>query len=50
MIEKLFFVSLFYSSMDSETPVTALAPLVFNGEGYHVWVARIEAHLEANDL
>lgn len=36
--------------MDSETPFTALAPPVFNGEGYHVWAARMEAHMEANDL
>ncbi|CAN4086062.1 unnamed protein product [Withania somnifera] len=35
--------------MDSETPFTALAPPVFKGEGYHVWAARIEAHVEAND-
>ena len=39
------------SSMDSsETPFTALAPPVFNGEGYLVWAARMEAHLEASDL
>ncbi|XP_074324012.1 uncharacterized protein LOC141660934 [Apium graveolens] len=36
--------------MDSETPFTSLAPPVFNGEGNHVWEARMEAHLEANDL
>lgn len=36
--------------MDSETPFTALAPPVFNGEGYYVWAARMEAHLKANDL
>lgn len=36
--------------MDSETPFTALAPPVFNGDNYHVWAARMEAHLEANDL
>ena len=36
--------------MDSGTPFIALAPPVFSGEGYHVWAARIEAHLEANDL
>ena len=50
-IEGNFFSqTLFSSTMDSETPFTALAPLVFNGEGYHVWAARMEAHLEANDL
>ncbi|KAF2325353.1 hypothetical protein GH714_027021 [Hevea brasiliensis] len=36
--------------MDSETPFTALAPPVFNGDNYHVWAVRMEAHLEANDL
>ena len=36
--------------MDSETPFTALAPPVFKGEGYHVWAARMETHMEANDL
>ena len=36
--------------MDSETPFTALAPPVFNGENYNVWAARMEAHLESNDL
>jgi len=36
--------------MNSETPYTALAPPVFNGDNYHIWAARIEAHLEANDL
>lgn len=35
--------------MDSETPLTALAPHVFKGECYHVWAARM-AHMEANDL
>ncbi|KAF3621430.1 hypothetical protein FXO37_32796 [Capsicum annuum] len=33
-----------------ETPFTVLAPPVFKGEGYHVWAARMEAHMEANDL
>ena len=50
MIERLFSVSLFSSSMDSKTPFTALAPPVFNGEGYHVWAIRMEVHMEANDL
>ncbi|XP_027929810.1 uncharacterized protein LOC114186017 [Vigna unguiculata] len=36
--------------MDSETPFTALAPSVFDGDNYHIWAARMEAHLEANDL
>ncbi|XP_060211697.1 uncharacterized protein LOC132639253 [Lycium barbarum] len=36
--------------MDSETPFTALAPPVFKNEGYQIWAARIEAHMEANDL
>ena len=47
---KFFSQTLFSSTMDSETPFTALAPPVFNGEGYHVWTARMEAHLETNDL
>ncbi|KAF2282576.1 hypothetical protein GH714_043205 [Hevea brasiliensis] len=29
---------------------TSLAPPVFNGDNYHVWVVRMEAYLEANDL
>lgn len=36
--------------MDSETPYTSLAPPVFDGDNYHIWAARMEAHLEANDL
>ena len=36
--------------MDFETPFTTLAPLLFNGDNYHVWAAIMEAHLEANDL
>ncbi|XP_060216273.1 uncharacterized protein LOC132643756 [Lycium barbarum] len=36
--------------MDSETPFIALAPPVFEGEGYQIWAARMEAHMEANDL
>ena len=36
--------------MDSETPFTTLAPPMFNSENYHIWEARMEAHLEANDL
>ena len=42
--------SLFFFMDSSETPFTALAPPVFTGEGYHIWAARMEAHLEANDL
>ena len=38
------------SSMEFETPFTALAPPEFRGENYHVWAARMEAYLEANDL
>jgi len=37
-------------NMDSETPFTALAPLVFKGKNYKLWAARMKAHLEANDL
>lgn len=36
--------------MDLEKPFTSLAPPVFNGENYQLWAARMEAHLEANDL
>ncbi|KAL4332512.1 hypothetical protein GQ457_07G009650 [Hibiscus cannabinus] len=36
--------------MDSEPPSTALAPPIFDGVNFHVWTARMEAHLEANDL
>ena len=36
--------------MDSETPYTTLTPPVFDGDNYHIWAARMEAHLEANDL
>ena len=36
--------------MDSETPYIALAPPVFDGDNYQIQAARIEAHLEANDL
>ncbi|KAL1072909.1 hypothetical protein V6Z11_D11G184800 [Gossypium hirsutum] len=36
--------------MDSKIPFTALTPPVFNGQGYHVWIAMMEAHLKTNDL
>ena len=36
--------------MDFEIPYIALAPFVFDGDNYHIWAARMEAHLEANDL
>ena len=36
--------------MDLEKPFTSLAPPVFNGENYQLWAARMEAHLESNDL
>ena len=35
--------------MDSETPNTALALPVFDGDNYHIWAVRMEAHLKAND-
>ncbi|XP_027335172.1 uncharacterized protein LOC113849453 [Abrus precatorius] len=38
------------TKQERQTSFTALAPQVFDGEGYHVWAARMEAHLEANDL
>ncbi|XP_047268081.1 uncharacterized protein LOC124898481 [Capsicum annuum] len=37
-------------SVSKKTPFTALAPPVFKGEGYHVMSARMEKHMEANDL
>ncbi|XP_039683634.1 uncharacterized protein [Medicago truncatula] len=36
--------------MDSETSYKALPLSVFDGENYHIWAARMEAYLEANDL
>ncbi|XP_006588329.1 uncharacterized protein [Glycine max] len=36
--------------MDSETPNTALALPVFDGDNYHIWAVRMEAHLKANDI
>ncbi|KAK5812014.1 hypothetical protein PVK06_027408 [Gossypium arboreum] len=36
--------------MDSKIPFTALASPIFNGEGYQVWIVRMEAHLWANDF
>ena len=40
----------FIKLMDSETPYKALPLPVFDGENYHIWAARMEAYLEANDL
>lgn len=40
----------FINQMDSETSYKALPLPVFDGENYHIWAARIEAYLEANDL
>ena len=36
--------------MTSETPFTAVAPPVFDGEHYHSWAVKMEAYLDANDL
>ena len=36
--------------MQAETPFTAIAPPVFDGLNYQVWVARMEVCLDANDL
>ena len=36
--------------MDSETLYTTLAPPMFDGDNYHIQVARMETPLEANDL
>ena len=49
--KKIILQILLSSSMNSsKTPFTVLAPLIFNGEGYLVWAARMEAHLEVSDL
>ena len=32
--------------MDFETLYTTLAPPVFDGDNYQIWVARMEAHME----
>ena len=40
----------FIKLMDSETPYKALPLPVFDGENCHIWAARMEAYLEANDL
>lgn len=45
----IFLIPFFPSDIDSENHFTAVAPPVFKGEGYHVWVARMEAHIEEND-
>ncbi|KAL8145698.1 hypothetical protein AgCh_003734 [Apium graveolens] len=37
------------AATDSKT-VISIAPPVFDGENYHIWAARMEAYLEANDL
>ena len=36
--------------MTSETSLNALAPPVFDGINYQVWVVRMEAYLDASDL
>ena len=36
--------------MTSEASLNALAPLVFDGINYQVWVVRMEAYLDASDL
>lgn len=36
--------------MDSGKSYTALAPLMFDGDNYQIWAARMEAHLEVNNL
>jgi len=36
--------------MNSEMSFTAVAPPVFDGINYQVWVVRMEAYLDANDI
>lgn len=36
--------------MNSEGSFKSIAPLVFDGENYQVWVVRMEAYLDACDL
>ncbi|RVW92680.1 hypothetical protein CK203_041554 [Vitis vinifera] len=36
--------------MTSEASLNALAPLVFDGINYQVWVVRMKAYLDASDL
>lgn len=36
--------------MESESTLTHLAPPIFYGENYQLWVVRMEAYLEALDL
>ncbi|XP_074342185.1 uncharacterized protein LOC141679637 [Apium graveolens] len=36
--------------MDSDHTFTSIAPPAFDGENFHIWAARMEAYLEANDL
>ena len=35
--------------MSSEASVNLMAPSVFDGTNYQVWVVRMEAYLDAND-
>jgi hypothetical protein len=35
--------------MSSEASVIVMAPPVFDGTNYEVWVVQIEAYLDAND-
>ena len=35
--------------MSSEASVNLMAPLVFDGTNYQVWVVQMKAYLDAND-
>ena len=37
------------SRMNSKSPFTAIAPLVFDGINYQAWAVRMKAYLDAND-
>ena len=36
--------------MEGESNFSAVAPTVFDGENYQMWVVRMETYLEALDL
>ena len=36
--------------MDIEASFSSIAPSVFDGENYHIWVVRMECYLDALDL
>ncbi|KAG5240880.1 gag-pol polyprotein [Salix suchowensis] len=36
--------------MESESSFSSIAPSIFDGDNYHIWVVRMETYLEAMDL